>query len=241
MKRKAFKAAFPYTIPIMVGFLFMGFSFGILMKSAGLSILYPFLMSVFVFAGSMQFVAVGLMTAAFDPFHVFLLTLTVNARHHFYGLSMLEKYEGTGLKKGYLIFGMCDETFSINCSVVPPEGVDRGWFMFFVTLLDQIYWIAGSMLGAVTGSFLKFDTTGIDFVMTALFTVMLVNQWEEQKDHVPALIGILGALLCLFVFGSDSFMIFAMILILVSLSILDFSREKKAKTLSNGKDGEKND
>ena len=245
MKRKALKAAFPYTLPILVGFLFMGFSFGILMKSEGLSVLYSLFMSIFIFAGSMQFVAVGLMAAAFDPVHAFLLTLMVNARHLFYGLSMLEKYSGTGLKKPYLIFGMCDETFTINCSVIPPEDVDKGWFMFFVTLLDQIYWVVGSMLGAIVGSFLQFNTTGIDFVMTALFTVMLVNQWEEQKDHVPALIGLVGALLCLFVFGSDSFMIPAMILILVSLTLLDFSREHKLKNnvlqAEEGKDGESND
>ncbi len=239
MKRKALKAAFPYTIPIMVGFMFMGFSFGILMKGEGLSVLYTFFMSVFVFSGSMQFVAVGVMVAAFDPLHAFLLTLTVNARYLFYGIPMLEKYGNTGLKKPYLIFGMCDETFTINCSVTPKEDVDKGWFMFFVTLLNHIYWVTGSTLGAIAGSFLKFNTKGIDFIMTALFTVMLVNQWEEQKDHVPALIGILGAFLCIFVFGADSFMIPAMILIIVSLTALDTAREHKLKkACDQGKDGE---
>ena len=243
MKRKALKAAFPYTIPIMIGFLFMGFSFGILMKGEGLPVLYSVFMSILIFSGSMQFVAVGVMTAAFDPVHAFLLTLMVNARYLFYGIPMLEKYGGTGLKKPYLIFGMCDETFTINCSVTPPEDVDKDWFMFFVTILNHIYWITGSTLGAVAGSFLKFNTTGIDFIMTALFTVMLVNQWEEQKDHAPALIGIFGAILCLFVFGADSFMIPAMLLILVLLSLLDFSREKKLKAaaITEGKDGEKNE
>ncbi len=229
MKRKAIKAAFPYTVPIMVGFLFMGFSFGLLMKGEGLSILYTFLMSAFVFSGSMQFVGVSVLTAVFDPFHVFLLTLTVSARHLFYGIPMLEKYKNTGLKKPYLIFGMCDETFTINCSITPKEGIDKGWFMFFVTLLNQIYWVTGSMLGAIAGSFLKFDTTGIDFIMTALFTVMLVNQWEEQKDHLPALIGVFGTLLCIFVFGTDSFMIPAMILIVASLTALDTAHERKLK------------
>jgi len=229
MKRKAFKAALPYTLPICIGFLFIGVSYGLLMKSEGFSVFYPLFMSMFIFAGSMEFVAAGLLLAAFDPLHAFFLTLMVNARHLFYGLSMLEKYRGTGLKKLYLIFGMCDETFSINCSVTPEEGIDRGWFMFFVTLLNQIYWVAGATLGALLGSFIKINTTGIDFVMTALFTVMLVNQWEEQKDHLPALIGIFGALCCLLIFGADSFMIPSMILIIVALTVLDTSREHKLK------------
>lgn len=214
MKKKAFRAALPYTLPICVGFLFIGMSYGFLMRSKGFSVLYPVAMSALIYAGSMEFVAVELLLSAFAPLHAFLLTLMVNARHLFYGISMLEKYKGTGRMKPYLIFGMCDETFSINCSVAPPEGVDRGWFMFFVTLLNQLYWIAGATLGALLGSLLHFDTTGIDFVMTALFTVMFVNQWEERRDHRPALTGLGCAALCLVLFGSDGFMLPAMALIL---------------------------
>ena len=207
MKKKAFRAALPYSLPICIGFLFIAMSYGFLMRSRGFSVFYPMAMSAFIFAGSMEFVAVELLLSAYAPLHAFLLTLMVNARHLFYGISMLEKYKGMGWKKPYLIFGMCDETFSINCTVTPPEGVDRGWFMFFVTLLNQTYWVAGATLGALLGSVLHFDTTGIEFVMTALFTVMFVNQWEEAKDHRPALTGLGCAALCLTVFGSDGFML----------------------------------
>ena len=133
---------------------------------------------------------------------------------------MLDKYRGTGWKKFYLIFGMCDETFTINCAVDPPPGVDRGWFMLFVTLLNQLYWVAGATAGALLGSFLRFNTEGIDFVMTALFVVMFVNQWETNKDHRPALIGVGATLLCLLVLGADRFMLPAMALIVLALTLL---------------------
>lgn len=139
MKTKAFKAALPYTLPICVGFLFLGMSYGFLMRSKGFSVGYPLFMSMFIFAGSMEFVTVNLLLSAFHPLSAFLLALMVNARHLFYGISMLDKYEHTGWKKFYLIYGMCDESFSINCTVTPPEDVDKGWFMFFVTFLNHLY------------------------------------------------------------------------------------------------------
>ena len=231
MKKKAFKAAFPYTIPIGIGFLFLGMSYGFMMQSKGFSVWYPFFMSMFIFAGSMEFVTANLLLSAFSPIAAFFLALMVNARHLFYGLSMLDKYKNTGWKKFYLIFGMCDETFSINCTVTPPEGVDRGWFMFFVTLLNQTYWVAGATLGALLGSVLHFDTTGIEFVMTALFTVMFVNQWEEAKDHRPALTGLGCAALCLAVFGSDGFMLPAMALIIVCFLVSSKSQKKEEPAL----------
>ncbi len=137
MKRKAFQSALPYTLPIAVGFLFLGMSYGYFMRSKGFSFLYPMLMSFFIFAGSMEFVTVNLLLSAFNPLYAFCLTLMVNARHLFYGISMLDKYKNVGWKKFYLIYGMCDESFSINCTVTLPPDVDRGWFMFFVTLLNQ--------------------------------------------------------------------------------------------------------
>ena len=216
MKRKAQKAAFPYTLPICVGFLFLGISYGFLMRSKGFSFVYPLCTSLFIFAGSMEFVTVELLLSAFHPLHAFLLALMVNARHLFYGLSMLQKYRGTGWKKLYLIFGMCDESFSINCTVTPPPDVDRGWFMFFVTLLNHIYWVTGATLGALLGYLIHFDTTGIEFVMTALFVVMFINQWEESKDHRPALAGLGCSLLCLVVFGSSQFIVPSMALIVLS-------------------------
>ena len=219
MKRKAFKAALPYTLPICIGFIVLGMSYGFLMRSKGFPLIYPMLMSLFIFAGSMEFVTVNLLLSDFNPLHVFFLTLMVNARHIFYGISMLDKYKNCGWKKPYLIFGMCDETFTVNCAVTPPEDVDKGWFMFFVTLLNQIYWVSGATLGALLGYIIHFDASGIEFVMTALFVVMFINQWEETKEHTPALMGLGCSLLCLLVFGSSNFIISAMILIVLCLSI----------------------
>ena len=210
MKRKAFKAALPYTLPICIGFIVLGMSYGFLMRSKGFPLIYPMLMSLFIFAGSMEFVTVNLLLSDFNPLHVFFLTLMVNARHIFYGISMLDKYKNCGWKKPYLIFGMCDETFTVNCAVTPPEDVDKGWFMFFVTLLNQIYWVSGATLGALLGYIIHFDASGIEFVMTALFVVMFINQWEETKEHTPALMGLGCSLLCLVIFGSSNFIIPAM-------------------------------
>ena len=219
MKKKAFKAALPHTLPICVGFLFLGMSYGFLMRSKGFSFVYPLLMSLFIFAGSMEFVTVNLLLSTFNPLYAFLLALMVNARHIFYGISMLEKYKNTGWKKAYLIYGMCDESFTINCTISPPPDVDRGWFMFFVTLLNHIYWVSGAAFGALLGSFLRFDTTGLEFVMTALFVVMFMNQWQERKGHRPALMGLGCSLICLFFFRADHFILPAMVLIVLCFSL----------------------
>lgn len=228
MKRKAFKAALPYTLPICVGFLFLGMSYGFLMRSKGFSFVYPMLMSLFIFAGSMEFVTVNLLLSTFNPLHAFVLSLMVNARHLFYGISMLQKYKNTGLKKLYLIYGMCDESFTINCAVSPPD-VDQGWFMFFVTLLNHIYWVTGATLGALLGYIIHFDTTGIEFVMTALFVVMFLNQWKETKDHTSALVGIGCSVCCLLIFGRDNFIIPAMILIALYFILVRRKKEEKAE------------
>lgn len=220
MKRRAFRAALPYSLPICIGFLFIAMSYGFMMRSRGFPVVYPAVMSACIFAGSMEFVTAELLCAPFAPLHALFLTLMVNARHLFYGVSMLEKYRGTGWKKPYLIFGMCDETFSINCAVAPPEGVDRGWFMFFVTLLNQCYWVGGAILGGLLGGLVCFDTEGIEFVMTALFVVMLVNQWEETADHRPVLAGLGCTLASLLLFGAERFMIPAMLLIVLALTML---------------------
>ena len=227
MKRKAFKAALPYTLPICIGFIVLGMSYGFLMRSKGFPLIYPMLMSLFIFAGSMEFVTVNLLLSDFNPLHVFFLTLMVNARHIFYGISMLDKYKNCGWKKPYLIFGMCDETFTVNCAVTPPEDVDKGWFMFFITLLNQIYWVSGATLGALLGYIIHFDASGIEFVMTALFVVMFINQWEETKEHTPALMGLGCSLLCLVIFGSSNFIIPAMILIVLCLSLCKGKLEAK--------------
>ena len=228
MKSKAFRAALPYTIPICIGFLFLGISYGFFMHSKGFSFLYPVLMSLFIFAGSMEFVTVNLLLTAFNPLSAFLLALMVNARHLFYGISMLDKYKNTGLKKPYLIYGMCDESFSINCTVTPPADVDKGWFMLFVTLLNQIYCVAGAALGSLLGSVISFDTTGIEFVMTALFVVMFINQWEETDNHRSALTGVFCSMVCLFLFGAQHFIIPAMALIIACFSLMARPKQEAA-------------
>lgn len=218
-KAKALKAAFPMTIPVFAGYLLLGSAFGILMSSKGYGLGWTVFMSLIVFAGSMQFVALTLFTAVFDPLAAFLITLTVNVRHLFYGISMLEKYKHGGKFKPYLVFGLTDETFSILCSTEPPPGVNRNYYMFFVTLLDHTYWILGSAVGGLIGAMFGFNTEGLDFVLTALFVVIFTGQWQEQPEHRPAIIGVVCTLFSLIVFGADGFIIPAMIAILAVLTI----------------------
>lgn len=219
-KIKALRAAFPLHAAHLCGLHLLGMAYGIYMNSLGFSFIYPMLMSLVIYAGSMEFLAASLLVGAFDPLRAFLLTLMVNARHLFYGISMLEKYKNVGAKKFYLIFGMCDESFSINCTTPAPLGVDPGWFMFFVTLLNQCYWVLGATLGGLLGSFITFDTTGLDFVMTALFVVIFLDQWLSTKDHVPALVGVGASVIALLFFHADGFIIPAMLLILLTLTAL---------------------
>lgn len=218
--KKAFKAAFPHTIPIFAGFWFLGMTYGIYMNVSGFPFWYPMLMSLTIFAGSMEFVAVNLLLGVFNPLQAFAMTLMINARHLFYGISMLDKYRGTGWKKFYLIFGMCDESFSINYTAEIPEDTDRGWFMFFVTLLNQFYWFLGATLGGIFGSLIHFSTEGLDFVMTAMFVVIFLEQWLKEKNHVSAVMGIVLSLLCLVAFGADDFMIPSMIAIFAALTLM---------------------
>ena len=223
---KALKAAFPFTIPIMTGFLFLGMSYGIYAVDAGLPAFFPTLTSVVVFGGSLEFVLVPLLTGAFQPVGAFMMALMIQARHLFYGLTMLGRYRGMGKKKPYLIFGLCDETFSINFTARIPEGVDRGWFMFFVTLLNQFYWFSGSTLGGLAGSLLHFNTEGLDFVMTAMFVVIFMEQWMKEKRHITAVIGLGASFICLILFGADSFMIPTMACIPVLPAVLKKPIEK---------------
>ena len=218
--KRALGAAFPYTIPIFTGFWFLGFAYGVYMNVSGFSFLYPMAMSLSVFAGSMEFVAVDMLKGVFAPVSMLLLTLMVNARHLFYGLAMLEKYKGLGWKRIYLIFGLCDETFSINCTARIPEDVDRGWFYFWVTLLDQSYWVFGATMGGLLGEVISFNTEGLDFVMTAMFVVIFLEQWRKEQCHESALVGIGLSLVCLLLFGAESFIIPAMLAILGTLTLL---------------------
>lgn len=223
----ALKAAFPVTVPIFAGFCFLGLTYGIYMYSAGFSFLYPMIMSFCIFAGSMEFVAVSLLLVPFNPLQAFLMTLMINARHLFYGISMLDIYKNTGWKKMYLIFGMCDESFSINYTTAIPKNVDRGWFMFFVTLLNHIYWFLSSTIGGAFGSLFSINTEGLDFVMTAMFTVIFLEQWLKDRNHISAATGIIVSLLSLCLFGADMFIIPSMIGILFVLLILRRRLESK--------------
>ena len=224
--KRAFTAAFPHTIPIFAGFWFLGLTYGIYMHVSGFSFWYPMLMSLTIFAGSVEFVAVGLLSGSFHPLQALIMTVMINARHLFYGISMLDKFRGTGLKKLYLIFGLCDESFSINYTAEIPPDVDRGWFMFFVTLLNHFYWFSGATLGGIFGSLISFNTEGLDFVMTAMFVVIFLEQWLKEERHVSALVGIGLSLLCLIVFGADQFLLPAMGAMLVVLTVLRAPLEK---------------
>jgi 4-azaleucine resistance transporter AzlC len=224
--RKAFNVAFPHTIPIFAGFTFLGIAYGIYMNVSGFSPVYPALMSLTIFAGSVEFVAVNLLLGAFNPLNALIITLMINARHLFYGISMLDKYKGTGLKKLYLIFGMCDESFSINYTADIPKNVDKGWVMFFVTMLNHLYWFFGATIGGIFGSLVKFNTNGLEFVMTALFVVIFLENWMKETTHYSALVGLGFSLLCLIIFGGENFIIPSMLMILGVLTLMKSPLEK---------------
>lgn len=211
------KYAFLKSLPVMAGYIVLGIGFGILLKAAGYGLFWSFLMSLTIYAGSMQYVAVSLLTSGASLLSVAMTTLMVNARHLFYGISMVDKYKDAGKKKAYLIFSLTDETYSILCSDDIPENLDPHWYRFFLSLFNQSYWILGCVLGSLVGTIFTFDTAGIDFSMTALFVTVFVEQWLTTKNHWPALIGLCCSIICLSIFGADSFLIPTMIAITVVL------------------------
>ncbi len=218
-RRKAFAAAFPHTIPVLTGFLTLGMAYGVLMQKNGYGVIWSVLMSAIAFCGSMQYVAITLLTTTFQPLQAFLLSIMVNARHLFYGLSMLHKYRGLGKVRGFLIYTLCDETFSIACSIEPPNDVNRKYFYFFLSLLNYLYWIAGTFLGGILGNLIRFDTRGLDFALTALFIVLFLEQWKKKENKMSGIIGIVCAVVALVLVGADNFVIPAMVLILFVLTI----------------------
>lgn len=231
--KRAFLAAFPYTLPIFAGFWFLSLAYGIYMNVSGFSFLYPMIMSAVIFGGSLEFVAVSMLLSAFAPLQTLIMTLMIQARHLFYGISMLDKFKDMGWKKYYLIFGMCDETFSINYTAHIPEDVDPGWFYFFVTLLNHLYWFSGSTIGGLLGNYIHFNTKGLDFVMTSVFVVIFLEQWLKEKQHINAWIGFIASFGCLIIFGPDNFMVPTMICILVFLTIFHKPIQGKGDTLSS--------
>ena len=213
----ALRAAFPATIPVLTGYLCIGMAYGLLMANAGYGVFWALLLSLLCYAGSMEFVAVSLLTAGFDPVQALLMALMINARHAFYGLSMLEKYRGTGWARPFLIFSLTDETFSLVSTLEPLGGVPRRDFYFWISLLDYLYWQVGSVLGALIGGLLPFDTTGLDFALTALFIVLFLEQWRKRENRPAALIGLGCTAVSLAVVGADRLVIPAMVLILAVL------------------------
>jgi 4-azaleucine resistance transporter AzlC len=226
--KAALRAALPYTIPILSGYIVLGSAYGILMNSNGISLFWTIFSSIFIYAGSMQFVTVALLASGFDLIGAFMMTLMVNARHIFYGISFLGKYSHMGRIKPYLIFSLTDETFCLLCDAKPPTGVSTKWFYFYITLLNHIYWITGSILGGILGRLLRFETRGIEFVLTALFVVIFIDQWKSAKNHLPAIIGVLSALICRLIFGASDFIIPSMILILLSVTLIKRPIERRS-------------
>ena len=207
MRKNAIRTAFLDTLPVMAGYVFLGFGFGILLHQNGYGVFWCLAMSLFIYAGSMQYMTVSLLTAGAGLLTAALTTLVVNARHLFYGISMVDAYKGAGKKKPYLIFALTDETYSLVSQEQIPPGISRHGYYFLVSLLDQAYWVAGSLLGSLAGSLIPINYEGIDFVLTALFVTIFVEQWLSTKNHLPAIIGVTATAACLLVFGSSIFLI----------------------------------
>lgn len=213
-------SAFKSTIPIMAAFIFLGLTYGIYMNSKGFSFAYPMLMSLTIFSGAMEFLSVEILSGHFQPLQIFLLALMVNFRHIFYSIAMLDKFKGMGAKKAFLIFSLCDETFSLSYDPEVEAEVDKNYFIFFVSLFNYLYWFIGASLGGIFGSLININTKGLDFVLTAMFTIIIIEQILKEKDHSSTIIGILSSISCLLIFGPDKFILPSMILIILGFEIL---------------------
>ncbi len=220
MSREVVRKAFVKTIPVMAGYLVLGIGFGILLCDAGYGSLWALSMSILIYAGSMQYVGVGLLAGGASVIMTLITTIMVNARHLFYSISMINRYKDAGRFKPYLIFALTDETYSLLCNDDPSETEDISLYRFLVSVFNQSYWVIGSVLGSILGSVLPFPTKGIEFSMTALFVSSFVEQWITMDDHIPALTGLLSTLICLIIFGPDSFLIPSMLVITLVLTIL---------------------
>ena len=227
MLRRTIRQAFVKSLPVMAGYLVLGIGFGILLRNAGYGVLWAVAMSLLIYAGSMQYVGMGLLTGGVFVLMTALTTFMVNARHLFYSISMIDRYRDAGRLKPCLIFGLTDETYSLLCDGQTPPDADPNLFRFLVTLFNHCYWVAGSILGSLLGAVLPFSTEGIEFSMTALFVASFTEQWLNAKDHLPALTGLLRTLLCLLVFGPERFLIPAMLLITLVLTLLRGREERR--------------
>lgn len=234
VRREDIRKAFIASVPVMAGYIVLGAGFGIVLETKGLGLIWALAMSVFIYAGSMQYVAIELITGGASLITTALTTLMVNARHLFYGISMVDKYKGAGKKKPYLIFALTDETYSLVCSDESVKDVNNKYLYYFtVSLLNQIYWITGTVIGSLSGRMINFSTEGIDFALTALFVTIFTEQWISEKNHGPAIAGLASSILCLVVFGKDNFLIPAMCCI---VAVLGFMRKMQGKAECDGKE-----
>ena len=220
MNKPLLRAAFLDTVPVMTGYVFLGFGFGILMQQNGFGVLWAAAMSLFIYAGSMQYVTIPLLTSGASLLTCAMTAFVVNARHLFYGISMVDAYKGMGKKKPYLIFGLTDETYSLVSQLQLPEGIRPGSYCFLVTLFDHIYWVTGTVLGSLAGTLLPINYEGVDFALTALFVTIFVEQWLSTKNHGPAIVGVAATVICLVLFGADVFLIPSMAIIAVCLTMM---------------------
>ena len=227
MDRKALAAAFPVTLPVLMGYLAIGMAFGFMLEAIGYNFIWAFFMSLTIYAGSGQYLGVSLLASAAALSQVALLTLLINFRHLVYGLSMLEKFRGMGWRKLYMIFSLTDETYALLSSAQAPIGVDPRNFYFSVALLDHLYWIAGSVIGSVAGALLGINTQGIEFAMTALFIVIAVDQWKAYPRHLPAILGAVSTLVCLKLVGKDNMLLPALAVIVAVLLALRARLDEK--------------
>ncbi len=236
------KKAFLDTIPVMTGYVVLGIGFGIVLETKGYGVFWALAMSLFIYAGSMQYVAVDLLTGGASLLTTALTTLMVNARHLFYGISMIDRYKGAGLKKLYMMFALTDETYSLVCQdpleTDPAAKAKRHRYYFTVSFFDQCYWVTGSVIGSLLGAVIPFNTEGIDFALTALFVTIFTEQWLTMKDHRPALAGLAASVVCLMIFGADSFLIPTMILITLLLTGLRGKITDTEKPVTEEKGGE---
>lgn len=220
MKKRAFRTAFLDTLPVLTGYLFLGGGFGILLHESGYGVAWALCASLFVYAGSAQYLAVSLLSAHASLLSTAVAVFLVNARHIFYGISMIDTYRNTGKKKPYLIFALTDETYSLVTQNQPPEGMTQSQYCFLVSVLDHSYWVIGCLLGSLAGRYISINYEGVEFVLTALFITMFVEQWLSNQDHRPAVIGVMSTVLCLLLFGSRVFLIPSMVLIAILLTVM---------------------
>ena len=234
--KQAIKAAFPVTIPVLLGYLSIGIAFGLLFENAGYNFIWAFFISLVVYAGAMEFIAVSFFYGGIGLIQIAVMTLVVNVRHIFYGLSFLDRFDGMGKKKWYMVFALTDETYSLLCSMKVPENVDEKKFVFCVAFLNQSYWVLGSVIGSLAGSLITFDTKGMDFAMTALFIVIFIDQWKSYSSHIPALIGLGCTVAALLTIGPGNLAIPSMALIVVALMLARKQIEDKMNTITEEED-----